>query len=602
MLACGTAFADAKEDTLRKEVQVAPTDSLRCGALYKLGYHQFFNERNLAGSSINLFAAMQLADQFDFEELSAKCNDALSWIEDRKENHYKAVQYAEKAFTYYSKSDKDIYRFKADYNLGCILLGVNEIEHSEQHLRKALKLARELDKKSWILNSLQAIGGMYRDQGKFHQARTATLEAAEIMMEKSGTYGNGRIPTLLAQVYASLGENDEADLWMARAIECAKRKQDKLLFKEIYFADFELKKDEGKAEEAIASYNLFLLYKDSVFSEEGIGSSNAAEAQYYRDVKALENEKNDAEKRLIESEQFRSEQQQMWMWVVIGVFLIALIFVFQRFRVTSKQKATIHRQKLNVDEKNKEIMDSIAYAKRIQAAILPSDELLKSELPNSFVYYLPKNIVAGDFYWMHALNGNVLIAAADCTGHGVPGAMVSVVCNNALNRTVREYGLKRPSEILDMTRSIVIQEFAKSSENVKDGMDISLCSINLKSGKIEWAGANNPIWIVESQSNELKEIKGDKEPIGQFDHQTPYTNHELQLNDGDLIYLFSDGFVDQFGGENNKKYRAKQFKELLVSLSKSPVDEQKKMLDLEFKTWKGDTEQIDDVCVIGIKV
>jgi serine phosphatase RsbU (regulator of sigma subunit) len=602
LLSVGTAFADLKEDTLRSEVQVAPTDSLRCAALYRLGYYQFFQERNLAGSSINLFAALQLADRYGFAELTANCNDALSWIEERKENYYKSVQYAEKAFSYYSKSDDDLYRFKADYNLGCLLLGVKEKEHSELHLRKALKLARDLNKKSWILNSLQAMGGMYRDQGKFHQAKTVTWEAAEIMKAKSGTYGNGRIPTLLSQISAKLGDYNEADLWMDRAIECAKLKQDKLLFKEIYFADFELKKEEGKWAESILSYNLFELYKDSVFTEDGIGSSHAAEAQYYKDVKALENEKNEAEKRLNESEQVRSEQQQMWMWVVIGVFLTALIFVFQRFRVTSKQKATIHRQKLHVDEKNKEIMDSIIYAKRIQAAILPSDELLKSTLPNSFVYYLPKNVVAGDFYWLHAIDGKVLIAAADCTGHGVPGAMVSLVCNNALNRAVREYRLTKPAEILDKTREIVIQEFAKSSENVKDGMDISLCSINLETKAIEWAGANNPIWIVDAETTELTEIKGDKEPIGQFDHQTAYTNHQIQLKSDDLIYLFSDGFVDQFGGDNNKKYRAKQFKELLGTISKKPLADQNRMLNEEFESWKGDTEQIDDVCVVGISL
>ncbi|MBL4705653.1 MAG: SpoIIE family protein phosphatase [Flavobacteriales bacterium] len=599
---CLCLWSSTVEDSLRKDVQIASTDSLRRGALYHLGYYQFFTVRNLAGSSINLFAALQLADRFGFKELSARCNEALSWIEERKGNAYKAVQYSEKAYRFYHKSNNNLFIFKADYNLGSMLQGVGDLEHCEYHLANALKFARRSDNKSWIINSLQAIGRLYRSQKKLQKAKTATLEAAQLIMLKTGTYGNGRIPSLLAQLYSDLEEYEKADLWMERAFICAKKKGDKLLFKEIYFIDFELKKKECRSDEALVSYELYILYKDSVFSEDGLGLSSAAETQYYRDLKELANEKKKAEKKLIESEQIRSEQQQKWMWGIILVFLIALIIVFQRFRVTSKQKTTIQQQKLHVDEKNKEIMDSIAYAKRIQAAILPSDELVQHTLPESFVFYLPKNVVAGDFYWLHEQNGLILIAAADCTGHGVPGAMVSVVCNNALNRSVREYGLTSPAEILDKTRSIVIEEFEKSAEEVKDGMDISLCSIRLATGEVEWAGANNPIWIIKKGSGEIHEIKGDKQPIGKYDKETPFQNHQFELQKGDLIYLFSDGFVDQFGGANNKKYRPKQFKEFLVSVASNSPAEQKLLLKQEFQRWKGNSEQVDDICVVGIKV
>ncbi|MBL4594128.1 MAG: serine/threonine-protein phosphatase, partial [Flavobacteriales bacterium] len=209
-----------------------------------------------------------------------------------------------------------------------------------------------------------------------------------------------------------------------------------------------------------------------------------------------------------------------------------------------------------------------------------------------------KDIVAGDFYWIEQKEGEVLFAAADCTGHGVPGAMVSVVCNNALNRSVREHGLTDPGLILDKTREIVVQEFEKSDEDVNDGMDIALCS--LEGNTLKYAGAHNPLWII--RGGEIIETKANKQPIGQFDNSLQYTTHSFELQKGDSIYIFSDGYVDQFGGEKGKKFKTRAFRELLLSIQESSMDEQKIIIDDAFETWKGDLEQIDDVCVIGIRI
>jgi serine phosphatase RsbU (regulator of sigma subunit) len=232
------------------------------------------------------------------------------------------------------------------------------------------------------------------------------------------------------------------------------------------------------------------------------------------------------------------------------------------------------------------------------------------------VLYLPKDIVAGDFYWMETTSGelrvegdenpphkthhspHILFAAADCTGHGVPGAMVSVVCNNGLNRSVREHGLTNPSEILNKTREIVITEFEKSEDEVKDGMDIALCS--LEGNHLQYAGANNPLWIIRNE--EIIEIKANKQPIGKFDNPLPYTTHDIELEKGDTIYIFSDGYVDQFGGENGKKFKAANFKKLLLSIQHEPMEKQRELIHNAFETWKGHLEQVDDVCVIGVRI
>lgn len=284
-----------------------------------------------------------------------------------------------------------------------------------------------------------------------------------------------------------------------------------------------------------------------------------------------------------------------------AVAIFSILLIRMRYRLTSKEVMARHaleKSKKEIEEKNNEIVDSINYAKRIQTAILPPHSMIKEHLPNSFVLYKPKDIVAGDFYWLEHLEEKVFFAAADCTGHGVPGAMVSVICNNGLNRSVREYQLNDPAKILDKTREIVIKEFEKSEEEVKDGMDIALCS--LQGNKLEYAGAHNPIWIIRNE--EIIEIKANKQPIGKFDYQEPYTTHAIDLQEGDTFYIFSDGYVDQFGGEKGKKFKSLNFKRLLISIQNEPMEKQKELIDQAFENWKGDLEQIDDVCVIGVRV
>jgi len=189
----------------------------------------------------------------------------------------------------------------------------------------------------------------------------------------------------------------------------------------------------------------------------------------------------------------------------------------------------------------------------------------------------------------------------------VDGAMVSVVCNNGLNRSVREYGISKPALILDKTREIVVEEFSKSEDEVKDGMDIALCALSgiKENGSpviVEFAGANNPLWIIRKGTAEIEEVKADKQPIGSFSHKKDFTNHEIELFNGDRIYIFSDGFADQFGGEKGKKFKAANFKRLLLSSQNESMAKQKELINNSFEDWRGPLEQLDDVCVIGIEI
>jgi ligand-binding sensor domain-containing protein len=308
----------------------------------------------------------------------------------------------------------------------------------------------------------------------------------------------------------------------------------------------------------------------------------------------------------------------IWARIMYALISLSLLYAFMKWRTRKlehrqkeleyevelatteirEQKRNVELQKDIIEEAHKEITDSIEYAKRIQSAILPHKKVVKQYLENSFILYKPKNIVAGDFYWMEHADDKVIFAAADCTGHGVPGAMVSVICHNALNRSVREYGLTDPGKILDKTREIVIEEFDKSEEDVKDGMDIALCTLQGKS--MEFAGAHNPLWII--RNGELIEIKGDKQPIGKFINAKPFTTHQVELQKEDIVFVFSDGYADQFGGDKGKKMKASNFKKLLLSIQDKAFSDQERLIDEAFEEWKGDMEQLDDVCVIGVKI
>ncbi|MGB3949097.1 MAG: two-component regulator propeller domain-containing protein [Bacteroidia bacterium] len=309
--------------------------------------------------------------------------------------------------------------------------------------------------------------------------------------------------------------------------------------------------------------------------------------------------------------------QTWWFYTISFIFIVVLIYLYVNYRTSKieKEKALLENivseRTKELSESNKNITDSITYAKRIQSAILPSEKLIKKHLPNSFVFYKPKDIVAGDFYWLEAVDDLVMFAACDCTGHGVPGAMVSVICNNALHQVVNELGLRKPNEILAKTAELVIENFAKSEEEINDGMDVSFCCYNSKTKVLTWAGANNPLWLIKN--GEFMEVKATKLPIARSDIPHEFNMHEFLLQAGDKIYIFSDGYHDQFGvpptsGNNyktdnhGKKLTKKRFRELLISIQDLSMQEQKDTLEKFITEYRRDIEQTDDILVIGVLV
>ncbi|MFZ6050443.1 SpoIIE family protein phosphatase [Halocola ammonii] len=276
--------------------------------------------------------------------------------------------------------------------------------------------------------------------------------------------------------------------------------------------------------------------------------------------------------------------------------------VIERTNEVLHQKEEIEKQKEQVTDLYKDLTDSINYAKRIQQTILPTDEQISNMFPESFVLYRPRDIVSGDFYWFKDLGKKKIWAAVDCTGHGVPGAFMSLVGHNALNQVTKVF--TRPASILSNLNRLASEALRFGEDNstvARDGMDLAMCMLDTESLKLECAGAQNPIFIV--RGGKLRQYPGDKMSIGDFDADAPeFTNHSIQLKKGDNVYVFSDGFADQFGGEKGKKFMKKQFRELILEISDLPMKAQEDRLIDSLLDWKGDYEQVDDILVIGVRV
>jgi tetratricopeptide (TPR) repeat protein/serine phosphatase RsbU (regulator of sigma subunit) len=499
-------------------------------------------------------------------------------------------------------------------NLAVIALNKGDAVKALDYSQKSLAIRRQTGDKKGVSASLNNIGSAYEkmddiNNGDYSRALKYYLEAFEIRKSIADKNAVARSYNSIGNIYFKQKNypkslefgNEGYKLCKELGFPIQISASAKLLYK-IY-------KQINKPANALEMHEVFIHMRDSINNEETRKSSTKKQFQYEYDKKVTADSVRTIEEKKTVAIQLKQEQTQRYA-LYGGLFLVLIFagFMFNRFKVTQKQKLVIEQQKYIVEEKQKEIVDSITYAKRLQEAILPAEIHWSQNFKNGFVFYKPKDLVAGDFYWLEKVNDLVLFAVADCTGHGVPGALVSVVCSNALNRSVLEFGITNPGKILDKTRELVIATFEKSGEEVKDGMDISLCCLNTKTKELLWAGANNPLWYLSSpfekgaEGDLMQEIKADKQPIGKYALQTPFTTHAVQLNTGDTLYLFTDGMADQFGGAQGKKFKYKRLKELLLNNKASTMDEQKAILESAFNAWKGELEQVDDVCVIGVRL
>ena len=550
------------------------------------------------GITFSVINNFSLAKKYLFKSLAIaeriKYDKAISSVCMTIGNVYKNSDVYDSAHIYYNKSIS--HAKTAGYeraiagnynNLGNLYLKQKEYDKAIDHFLDAIPLNEAANNISWLGINYSSLGGLYYELEKYEEALHYVNKGIKYMVESGDSISLGSDFSRRSAIYAAKKRYKQAyqDLQASKRINNKFANREKVALASDIEANFNNAKKEAVIKQLKAE----------------------------QEAKAVLIESQNQEL-LLEAELQKENDRILWGFGIILIGLVGVLIAFLRHNQQRKQytkelfsknaeietvNSSLNKAKKVLTVKNEEIMDSISYAKRIQAAILPSEKHLHQSLKEAFVLYLPKDIVAGDFYWTERVEDTILFAVADCTGHGVPGAMVSVICNNALNDTIKLKSITDPGEILDNTTDLVLSQFEKAEEDVKDGMDIGLCSFDRKTRKLKYAGANIPLWIV--RDNEVSEIKATRQPVGKYSQRQKFITHDVEVKDGDMIYLSSDGFADQFGGVKNKKFMKKNFKNLLADISQKPLNEQNNLILDAFSDWKSNNEQVDDICVMGVK-
>lgn len=475
----------------------------------------------------------------------------------------------------------------------------------------ALKIYQEAGNKQYIASCYNNIGNIYKEQGntaklaghndtaarQYGKALQNYSAALAIFEEYKYTPGIAITNNNIARLYLNLGKITEARKHLFTSLSIAKGSGAKEGLMRNYQLLAACDSAEGNWKSAYRNHQLFISYRDSLDNEETRRKSLQTELTYQFEKKEALAKAEQAKKDAVAAEE--KQKEKTIRYAIIGgllLVLLVLVVVFRSLKVTRKQKLVIEQQKHIVEESRREIVDSINYAKRIQMALLANKELLDANLRSYFLLFNPKDIVSGDFYWATTYENKFYIAVCDSTGHGVPGAFMSLLNIGFLSEAIKEKRITEPHNVLNYVRERLVKSIGNDGQ--QDGMDAVLLCIEKNSSHITYAAANNEPVLV--RNNEVKLLPKDKMPVGKGDRQESFNLYSFYLQEGDAVYLYTDGYADQFGGDKGKKFKYKQLNELLVSIHKETPEQQKKILDNTFSKWKGSLEQVDDVCVIGI--
>ncbi len=600
---------------------------------------------NTAEAITQYFAALKIYEEIKDEKNIATQYNNIGGLYIRLKNYEEALKNLNLSLQKREKLGRSSDISESYINIGNVYNLKGNIIDALKNYYEALSISEKINDKQSIAIVYGNIAKINEQEHDYPLAIKNLLNSLKIKEEISDKLGMANSNVAIGSVYDGMNDYKNAISYETKGLLLAKELGAYDLMKEAYKNLAVISANHKDYKSAYENHVLFKKTNDTLFNFENANKITQLKMQADYDKKdAVAKEE---QKKKDEVTKTQIEQQAFQRNAFVAGFALMMVLAgvsYRNFRrkrkdnliitkqkeTVEQQKETVEKQKQLVEQKNKEITQSIEYALRIQSAILPSGRFVKQHLKNSFILYKPKDIVAGDFYWMEtvqladetmklntdegqlqAANQIILFAACDCTGHGVPGAMVSVLCHNALNRAVREFGLTQPAAILDKTAEIIIDNFSKSEEDIKDGMDISLCSLTLLPSvkgsnqpatyALQWAGANNPLLLL--QNGELKETKADKQPIGMNENSKPFTNHTFTVHAGETIYLFTDGFSDQFGGETGeKKLTKKRFKDLILSIRDKTMHEQGIALDTFITGYRKDVEQIDDILVMGVRL
>lgn len=492
--------------------------------------------------------------------------------------------------------------------LGLIYLESEQYQQSVNAFENSLKM--NLASKKWqeTISDYYNIASAYQSMGAYSKSNEYAQKSLEKSLEIENLESAKSSHLLMATNYEKLGDNKKASEHFANyntLVNHLRAQQVVELEKEVDKATEKISQAQNKSQQLESEVQQAVTEKQLAESEKQLAEEKAHEEATRRE----------------EEVQKRQNNLRYFLSITGFIILVLILFIIQsraRKKVNKKlkeqnteiekQKAEIEKQRDLADKQRKNLTSSIQYARRIQSAVIPKPETLSDHFKDNFILYQPRDIVSGDFYWFAQKDNLLVIAAADCTGHGVPGAFMSMLGVAYLNEIVNKIAINihihslNADEILNQLRERVISSLHQSENkrDPKDGMDIALCIVDSEKKKIQYAGAYNPLVII--RKGEILEYKGDKMPVSYHRRMNvPFTRHEIKLQENDCIYLFSDGYIDQFGGKGGQKYLMKRFKQKLINIHQKPMIEQRSILEREFTQWRGEYGQIDDVLVIGFR-
>jgi serine phosphatase RsbU (regulator of sigma subunit) len=512
--------------------------------------------------------ALRLSVELGDKSAESNTLNAFSVLYQRSGNSEKAEELAMKSYRLAVETGNRRLQAIAKINLGNACGKREEWEKAISAWEESLAICKELNEEQLVASAMGNLGIAYTRLGKLKEAKENIEACLEVKKSINDVYDIARSIHNLGTIYWKMGDAEKAKELYNQALGMGEKSKAKSVHAMIYNDYVKLLHDTGDYKAAYEMLEKYQQLEKELFTEDLNVKTRTLEIRF--DVERMEKENE--------------------------IYRLKNIDLAEANKLITAQKGLI-------EQKNKDITDSILYAKRIQEAVLPSDERLRSWFGEIFVLYLPKDIVSGDFYWASEKDGKFILAVADSTGHGVPGAIMSIMGSSFLSEIIGTQGETDPGKILHELRKKVITALHQAggdNEN-RDGMDIALCCFDASKKEMIAACANNPVWLI--RNNEVDEAEADKFPVGIFPGELrAFTNHDTNLLPGDVLYLFTDGFADQFGGPRGKKFGYKQLRELLLANHRLQMEEQKKNILTAFENWRGDGEQIDDVLLVGLRI
>ena len=569
--------------------------------------------------------SLSLSEKLNDMRSASRCYNNIGYIHSLNNNLDWAIDYYQKSLNIKEKLGDKIGVATAYNNIGTVYLNKHEYDSALFYYNRSLTIRTEMKLKRDMAISLQNIGKVYTALKKFEEAEKYYLESLKINEEIED---KEQVADLLNQLgylyldqkmYNKAIEFAQRSLKISLELKALPRQKDAY---EILYKTYEQKNNIRKSFYYLKNY---VTVKDTI-TEQAAQKLIESETKYKLEKKEQEIK---AQKQQIELQELNAQNQRMRMYFslsALAIMLVVIIVFYRNYKQKLKANQLLRAQKEEIEAQKKEITDSIYYAKNIQRAVMPSKEFMDEILPDYFMMLRPKDIVSGDFYWLKKIKNFVVIAVADCTGHGVPGAFMSMLGSLFLNEAVTSRSLDNAGEILNRIREKIKNSLHQSGKEgeAKDGMDMAFMIFNTETLEIQYAGAFNPLYIIrkndkikdfeaikekglavyhpEEYDYSVLEIKADRQPIAIYSYEKPFSNHRFQLLKDDRIYAFSDGYPDQFGGKEGKKLKARNFKKLLLSCQNLSMQEQEQFMQKSFDEWHQGYEQTDDVVLFGMRV